>query len=87
MFFLCDVLGKISRYLSYMDLIHLFELEFPIWKNILLERVFGVTDWKGDILIVKHPCDDLDCVTHIEYHDRALVDLIVRLYVLKTQSS
>jgi hypothetical protein len=34
----------------------------------------------GDLLVVKHPNDDLSHITDVEEKDRALVDSIVRKY-------
>jgi hypothetical protein len=44
----------------------IFEPEFPIAKNNLLKKLLGVSDCEGDLLIVRHPHNDLSCITDIE---------------------
>jgi hypothetical protein len=63
----------------------IFRPEFPISKNVLLEKLFGVADWKGDVLVVKHPYDDLDHIVDIQERDKALVDLIVKMCIFLSQ--
>jgi hypothetical protein len=63
----------------------IFEPEFPVATNILVKRDFGITGWKGDLLIVKHPYDNLSHVTDIEEKDQVLVELIVEKYILEIQ--
>jgi hypothetical protein len=43
--------------------------------------LIGIADWKGDILIVKHPYNDLSLIINMKEEDKDLVDLIVRMYI------
>jgi len=63
----------------------IFRPKFPISQNVLLEKLFGVTDWKGDVLVIKHPYDDLNCIVDIEERDGALIDLIVKRCIFLSQ--
>ena len=44
----------------------IFRPEFPISTNILVKKKFGIADWKGDILIVKHPYNDLSLIINMD---------------------
>ena len=59
----------------------IFRPEFPISTNILVKKKIGIADWKGDILIVKHPYNDLSLIINMDEEDKNLVDLIVTEYI------
>jgi hypothetical protein len=44
----------------------IFRPKFPISKNVLLEKLFGITDCKRDVLVMKHLYDNLNRIVDIQ---------------------